>query len=125
MQEMRTNGQLKRIAPVARRHPAQRGQLAGWLSPEVNERHCQIGRKIQSACDKERTVRIMAIVVRRQVRGWRIGGRRVVVAVRARMRTSRVIGWLESRAVRMMGAATQHEVQVDGQRGDDGDDGTH
>ena len=66
----------------------------------------------------------MAIVVRRQIRAWRIGGWRVV-AMRARMRTSRVIGWLESLAVRMMRTATQHKVQVDGQRGDDGDDGTH
>ena len=38
---------------------------------------------------------------------------------------ARYIAVTPSVIMRVMGAATQHKVQVDGQRGDDGDDGTH
>ena len=67
----------------------------------------------------------MAIVVRRQIWSCRIRGcRGVIVAVRAKMCIDHIAVNL-SVIMRMMRTATEHKVQVDGQRGDDGDDGTH
>jgi hypothetical protein len=83
MQQMGTNGQLERIAPVAGRYAAQQSHFPSRrISREVHKRYRHVRRKRQCAGDQEGTVGLVAIIVRRHhwlggSRGWRV----VVVAV--------------------------------------------